>query len=191
MLLHRRFRIWIFPQGYYTEIKFLCWLYQLQVKLIRWKRGTHAMTENPRRINICSKSLKSFIISPQDDIYRGEKNILIGTMYTWGMDIKNICALNLESLHPRAWQRAHIRDSSDPEPYLIIISHQKSNICAPRKEITTSTTNNKIIFRGIFFQAILHSIFLEKECFLADSDVDFDFEMILCVVGGTEVFKRG
>ena len=42
-----------------------------------------------------------FIISPQDDIYGEEENILIGTMYTWGMDIKNICALNLERLHPR------------------------------------------------------------------------------------------
>ena len=42
-----------------------------------------------------------FIISSQDDIYGKEENILIGTMYTWGMDIKNICALNLERLQPR------------------------------------------------------------------------------------------
>ena len=59
------------------------------------------MMENPSMINICAKSLKSFIISPQDYIYGGEENILIGAMYTWGMDIKNICALNLERLHPR------------------------------------------------------------------------------------------
>ena len=98
------------------------------------------MMENPSRINICAKSLKSFIqdlsFPPQDDIFGEEENILIGTMYTWGMDIKNICALNLERLHPRAWQRAHTRDSSDPELYMIIISHQKKKLFATKIEIT-------------------------------------------------------
>ena len=42
-----------------------------------------------------------FIISPKDDIYGEEENILIGTRYTWGMDIRNIFAPNLDRLHPR------------------------------------------------------------------------------------------
>ena len=48
-----------------------------------------------------SKLLYGIYHFPQDDIYGKEENILIGTMYTWGMDIKNICALNLERLQPR------------------------------------------------------------------------------------------